>query len=181
MNVGVISDESFKNHESFDLTSPDLDPADPAAAKVYRVLRTTLVGEFVEQIAEEKELSPHQLRLWVMVNRQNKTTRPDQPLRDMDMTIEEVLNKLGTKGSSLFRVWLEVAQPEEDGKVTWQETRGSNAPTLVFLKYFDVLSQTLKGVGHVFVRKQSKVSDLSSVILDLMNWPAGTAFLLYEV
>ena len=53
MNVGLISDDSFKNHHSFDLTSTDLEPDDPAALKIIRVLRTMLVSELIEQIADD--------------------------------------------------------------------------------------------------------------------------------
>ncbi|KMU74630.1 ubiquitin carboxyl-terminal hydrolase 21, variant [Coccidioides immitis RMSCC 3703] len=179
MNVSLISDESFKHHHSFDLTSPDLDPNDPAAPKAYRILRATKVGEFAKQVAEEREVAPEQVRLWVMVNRQNKTTRPDQRLRDMEMSMEQAFNEFGTKNNP-FRLWLEIGEPGVDGKVSWPDSRGPNAHTLIFLKYFDVHAQTLTGVKHVFVRKHAKVSEISSTILELMNWAPGTSFLLYE-
>lgn len=180
MNVGLLTDESFKSHHGFDLTSLDLEPDDPAAAKIHRVLRAKKVGEFAAEIAEEKGLTPDQVRLWVMVNRQNKTTRPDQPLKDLEMSVEEAFTRFGTKGNQ-FRLFVEVGEIGTDGKVTWPETSGNNATSLVFLKHFDVLQQTLTGVGHAFVRKHSKVSELAGPILEIMNWPAGTPFILYEV
>ncbi|EDN02652.1 conserved hypothetical protein [Histoplasma mississippiense (nom. inval.)] len=179
MNVGLLTDESFKSHHGFDLTSLDLEPDDPAAAKIHRVLRAKKVGEFAAEIAEEKGLTPDQVRLWVMVNRQNKTTRPDQPLKDLEMSVEEAFTRFGTKGNQ-FRLFVEVGEIGTDGKVTWPETSGNNATSLVFLKHFDVLQQTLTGVGHAFVRKHSKVSELAGPILEIMNWPAGTPFILYE-
>ena len=180
INVGLISDESFKSHHGFDLTSADLDPTDPAAAKIYRALRTRKVGEFAKEIAEEKGLKPDQIMFWVMVNRQNKTTRPDQPLRDLEISVEDAFNRFGTKGNP-FRLWLEVGELGSDGKTNWPESLGTNAPILVFLKHFDVTMQSLTGVGHVFVRKHAKVSELAGQILGIMNWPAGTQFTLYEV
>lgn len=180
MNVGLISDETFKHHHSFDLTGFDLESTDPAAPKSYRILRSMTVGEFSRRIAEEKGLNPAQVRFWIMVNRQNKTIRPDQPLRDLDMTMEQALNEFGTKGNA-FRLWLEVGEPGADGKVAWPETRGSTSFILVFLKYFDVQGQTLTGVKHHYVRKQAKIPELGSAILEMMNWPAGTSFMLYEV
>ncbi|KAI1943689.1 ubiquitin-specific protease ubp15 [Ophidiomyces ophidiicola] len=179
MHAGVVTDDSFKHHHGFDLTSFDLQSTDPAAPSIHRILRTTTVGEFAGKLAEERGLTLEQVRLWVMVNRQNKTTRPDQPLRDMNLTMEQAFSDFGSKGHP-FRIWLEIGVPGVDGKIAWPETRGANALTLVFLKYFDVHAQTLTGVGHVFVRKQAKVLELGSTILDLMNWPPGTNFLLYE-
>ncbi|KAL1970798.1 hypothetical protein VTN77DRAFT_2632 [Rasamsonia byssochlamydoides] len=176
INIGVLSEESFKAHHGFDLTSADLPAGDPALPKQYRVLRAKKVGEFAQQIAEERGLDPKQIRFWVMVNRQNKTTRPDQVIKDPDMTVEEAYNRYGTKGNP-FRLWLEVGQFAPDGTIPWPD--GSTS-VLVFLKYFDVPSQTLSGISPVYVRKNQRVGELAPTILEKMNWPAGTEFLLFE-
>lgn len=177
INIGVLTEESFKAHHGFDLTSVDLPPGDPALPKQYRVLRAKKVGEFAEQIAEERGLDPKQIRFWVMVNRQNKTTRPDQVIKDPEMTVEEAYNRYGTKGNP-FRVWLEVGQFAPDGTIPWPDGATS---VLVFLKYFDIPAQTLTGIGPVYVRKNQRVAELAPTILEKMNWPAGTEFLLFEV
>ncbi|KAK9546263.1 ubiquitin-specific protease ubp15 [Aspergillus fumigatus] len=176
INVGVLSDESYTSHHGFDLTSADLPAGDPALPKQYRILRAKKVGEFVEQLAEERGLNANQIRLWVMVNRQNKTTRPDQAIKDPEMTVEEAYSRFGTKGNP-FKVWMEVGQPSADGTISWPD---SSTSVLVFLKNFDVPSQTLSGVGTVYVRKNQKVAELASTILEKMNWPAGTEFMLFE-
>ncbi|CAL00824.1 uncharacterized protein An09g05480 [Aspergillus niger] len=175
INVGVLSDESFQAHHGFDLTSADLPATDPAVPKQYRILRAKKVGEFAQQLAEEKGLNPEQVRFWVMVNRQNKTTRPDQVIKDQDMTVEEAYNRYGTKGNP-FKVWMEVGQPSADGSISWPDSNS----VLVFLKHFDAPSQTIAGVGAVYVRKTQKVADLAPIILEKMGWPAGTEFMLFE-
>ena len=182
LNVGVISDLTFKHHHSFDLTSWDAEPNDPAGQKVYRTLRTTKVSDFAAEVAKERDLDPQQIRFWVMVSRQNKTSRPDQPLRDPNMAIEDAWNRFGTKGSP-FKLWAESCEKLEDGKAVWPEdsaTLAGNVPILVFLKYFDVKAQTLTGVGHIYVRKHGKVGDIATQILDVMHWEPGTNFVLYE-
>ncbi|KKK13712.1 ubiquitin hydrolase [Aspergillus rambellii] len=176
INVGVLTEETFRSHHGFDLTSFDQSTDDAALPKQYRILRAKKVGEFAQQIAEEKGIDASQVRFWVMVNRQNKTTRPDQVIKDPEMTVEEAYSRFGTKGNP-FRVWLEVGQPSADGTMSWPD---SNNSVLIFLKHFDVPKQTLTGVGAVYVRKNQKVSDLAPTILDLMAWPAGTEFVLYE-
>ncbi|KAI9369494.1 hypothetical protein BJX61DRAFT_545515 [Aspergillus egyptiacus] len=176
LNVGVLSEETFRCHNGFDLTSFDQSTAEEALPKSYRILRTTKVGEFAEKIAEERGINPFQIRFWVMVNRQNKTMRPDQVIMDPEMTVEDAYSRYGTKGNP-FRVWLEVAEPAADGSVNWPD---SNTSVLVFLKHFDVLKQTLRGIRAVYVRKNQKVADLAPTILEIMNWPAGTEFVLYE-
>lgn len=174
-NVGVITEQTFQSHHGFDLFSTELPDDDPALPAQYRVLRTKKISEFAKEIAEERGLNEEAIRFWVMVNRQNKTTRPDQVIRDSNLTVEEAYTKFGTKGG-LFRLWMEVATPGPDGKPTpWDEDT-----VLVFLKNFDVATQTLSGVGPVYVRKNQKVAELASTILERMNWPAGTEFTLYE-
>ncbi|PGH27122.1 hypothetical protein AJ80_01078 [Polytolypa hystricis UAMH7299] len=179
MNVGIISTETFKEHHDFDLTLRDPEPDDPSGPKTYRILRKTTVEQLAKDVAEEISLKPEQVRFWVMVNRQNKTSRPDQALKDPSMTIEDAFTKFGSKGYQ-FRLFMEVGELDKSGNVAWPEPQGNNSPILVFLKHFDVVAQTLTGVDHVFVRKHSKVADIGSTILSVMGWPAGTQFQLYE-
>ncbi|KAL2863310.1 ubiquitin-specific protease UBP15 [Aspergillus lucknowensis] len=176
LNVGVLSEDTFRHHNGFDLTSFDQSTDEAALPKPYRILRTTKVSDFAEMVAEERDINPRQLRFWVMVNRQNKTMRPDQVIKDPEMTVEEAYSRYGTKGNP-FRVWLEIGQPSSDGTVSWPDSTQS---VLVFLKHFDVQKQTLTGVRAVYVRKNSKVAELAPTILETMAWPAGTEFVLYE-
>jgi ubiquitin carboxyl-terminal hydrolase 7 len=177
MNVGVLDETTFQSHHGFDLTSSDLPSGDPALPKTYRILRTKKVGEFAQELAEENGLDAKRVRLWVMVNRQNKTTRPDQVIANSDMTLEDAWTRLATKGNPL-KVWMEVGDVDSDGNVLWPEPGSS---VLIFLKHFDVPGQTLTGVSPVYVRKNQKVADLAPVILEKMGWAAGTEFLLFEV
>ena len=183
LNACVVTDDNFTAHQGFDLSPWEADPGSPASPKVYRILRTTTVGEFSRIVAEELGKEPDQVRLWVMVNRQNKTVRPDQPLMDPEMTVEEAHNKFGTRHLA-FRLWVEIAETIEDGKAAWpdmQPQTNNNTFILVFVKHFDPESQTLKGAGHLYVRRHSKVSDLITLIQQLMGWPQGTQVGLYEV
>lgn len=176
INVGVLTEESFRSHHGFDLTSADLPSGDPALPQQYRILKTTKVGEFAQQLAEEKGIDASRVRFWVMVNRQNKTTRPDQVIKDPEMTVEEAYSRFGTKGNP-FKVFMEVGEPSADGTVSWPD---SSNTVLVFLKHFDVPSQKLTGVGPVYVRNNQKVGELGPTILEKMDWPVGTEFMLFE-
>ena len=177
--VGVITEENFKAHQGFDLTSWDVESGLDSAPKVHRVLRTSTTAAFAKLLADDQRLHAEQIRLWVMVNRQNKTIRPDQPLSEPEMTIDEAYNKYGSRDKS-FRLWMEIALQSEDSKPIWpdaQPQNSSNQPILIFLKHFDADAQTLKGVGHIYVKKQSKVADMVPMILQLMGWSHGTSVL----
>jgi ubiquitin carboxyl-terminal hydrolase 7 len=69
----------------FDLAICD-DKDDPEGALPiqFKFKKGKKLRELQEYIAAQEGCSADQLRLWVMVNRQNKTVRPDQPLLDLD-------------------------------------------------------------------------------------------------
>ena len=184
----MVTEENFKTHQGFDLTSWEMDPKTNSGPKSYRTLRTSTVADFTKTVADDKNSSPEQMRFWVMVNRQNKTVRPDQALYDPTMTIDEAFTKFGSREKS-FRLWLELGKAGDDGKVIWPELLplggSNNNPILVFIKYFDLEAQTLTGVGHIYIKKHSKVSDMVPMIFDIMGWPYGPSaqppIALYEV
>lgn len=56
---------------------------------MYRILKAAPVQELVERVAADLgNVDPGNVRLWVMVNRQNKTVRPDQPLTALEMSMQ---------------------------------------------------------------------------------------------
>lgn len=167
----MVTERDFKAYQGFDLIDWDADPSSEAAPKTHRVLRTMTISEFVRSLAEGLNLPPEKVRLWAMVNRQNKTVRPDQPLMDSNMTIDDAYSKYGSRDKH-FRLWLETAPPGEDGKPIWPDMQAqisNNPPVLVFLKYFDTAAQTLRGIGHIYIRRHSKVADLIPLILNTME------------
>lgn len=184
LSVGLITDGHFKEYQGLDLASWDSDPKSKSTPDVYRVQRASTVREFLQTISEDKHLPAELLRLWVMVNRQNKTVRPDQSLIDPDMTMDEAYSKYGTR-DKWFRLWAEVAENSEDGRPIWPDMQaqvGNNVPILVFLKYFDPQAQTLRGVGHIYIKRHAKVADMVPMIQELMGWSPGSAatIALYE-
>ncbi|EPS37721.1 hypothetical protein H072_8604 [Dactylellina haptotyla CBS 200.50] len=180
MLVKVVTNDQFKAHQGFDLASWDYQGL-PDAPKHHRVLKASTVKTFLNTVASDLKQPPEKLRLWVMVNRQNKTVRPDHPLSNLEMTMEEAGGKYGIKGQE-FRLWCEIASGPEAAKVNWLEsyTYNSDVQSVLFLKHFDPENQTLKGVSHVYMKKNDKVSELTSVINNEMGWPSGTQVKLWE-
>ena len=186
LNLGLISDQSFKQHHWFDLTNYDAETSDASAAVVKRVLRTKKVEEFAAEVAKELGVEDDQVRFWVMVGRQNKTNRPDQPIKN-DSTIEDAWHRHSSKGKP-FYLWAETRERDKTtGKVEWPDVsgdsiskNGGNHPILIFLKYFDINKQILTGACHIYVNKNDKVSDLFPMIREMMGWNDSREISLYE-
>jgi len=133
--------------------------------------------------------------MWCMVNRQNKTTRPDQPIIDPSQTIEDAHSKLAGSKTQDLRLWAEAAEEvSSDGNPIWpayQTLQNGVIPKsdliVLFLKWFDVDEQALKGAGHIYISKEKKVEDLVPAILKRMGWPEKSSggdrlkLKLYEV
>lgn len=182
LNVKVLTEDAFKAHSGTDLGLFDVNVADdPAGIRLYRLLRLSTVNQLKVRIGEDIGQDPRKLRLWYMVNRQNKTTRPDQPIIDPSLTIEEAQMKLGVSKQVDLRVWAEVAEEvNADGEPIWpsyQTTQAGarNDNILIFLKWFDIETQILKGVGHIYIGKERRVEELVSPILKKMGWPETTS------
>ncbi|KFA48120.1 hypothetical protein S40293_09283 [Stachybotrys chartarum IBT 40293] len=184
MLAKVITNETFVNYGGTDLCAFDASPeADVAAPRNYRVRRSMTLDDFVKQLAGDLGKDPRQVRLWLMVNRQNKTIRPDQPIMDLRPTIEEVYARSPVTRDPSLRVWAEVAdEVDSNGEAIWPSWQSQpngvivkNDLLLLLLKYFDHEGQTLRGVGHVYIGKERKVEELVPLILKKMNWPEKVA------
>ncbi|KAI4256997.1 MAG: hypothetical protein LQ352_001825, partial [Teloschistes flavicans] len=173
--VSVVTEAAFKAHQGFDLTDWATNPSTSPAPQNFRILRASTVGDFTKTVAETLQLPAEQVRLWVMVNRQNKTIRPDQPLPDLNMTMNEACSRHSSRDKP-FRLWAETTTNVDGGKAQWPNVNpspGLSPPILIFLKYFDADDQTLKGFGHIYLKKASKVAEIIPVIQQLLGWSPG--------
>ncbi|EGG09841.1 uncharacterized protein MELLADRAFT_42507 [Melampsora larici-populina 98AG31] len=178
LTVKIITDETFRAHEGFDLALFDDRTMPPSELPTFRVAKQQPFLDFKSKLAQDLGYQPHQIRLWVLVNRQNKTVRPDTVVSESDptLTMEVVRDKMASKAHDL-KLYLEVLDPTPDG-LTPSDPKDS--PLMIFVKYFDVTGQTLAGVGHFYVYRNQKVGDVIPAINRRMNFPENTPLKLYE-
>ena len=184
LSCAIISDDQFKSYQGFDLAIWEMDPNLDCTPEFFRLLRTSTVEDLCGRLAESRGLDSGSVRLWVMVNRQNKTFRPDQPLLEREMTVEETFTKHAGRDKA-FRLWAEFGKADGESKTGWPEMQShpaNNTHVLVFLKHFDVDAQTLMGVGHTYVKKLAKVAELWPTIAEIMHWDQASmpSLALYE-
>lgn len=194
LGVRVITEDTFKAHGGTDLAI--FDPSmigDAAAARYYRLLKTTTINDLAARVAEDLGQDPRRVRFWKMVNRQNKTIRPDTPIMDGHITIEESYQRDNAHREPALRVWAEVAdEVNAEGEPIWPTFQGQmngvvvkNDLILLFLKRFDAEKQRLEGIGHIYISKEKKCEELVPVIHKKMGWPdklpGDEKLLLWEV
>jgi ubiquitin carboxyl-terminal hydrolase 7 len=180
LTVRAVTDDTFRAYSGTDLTIWDLKhESDPSGPRLYRLLRKSTIQELIETIAEDTGNDPKRIRIWCMVNRQNKTVRPDVPITELDISIEEANQKHGGTKTQDLRIWAELLEEPGPGVEPIAPTHnilasGTLAKTDVialFLKWFDIENQALTGAGHVYISKDKKVEDLVPEILKKMRWP----------
>lgn len=89
MNIKVITDDAFKKHQGFDLASFDERNLTHSGVKCFKSLKEQSFVDFKQSIVDERQHSGD-TRLWVLVNRQNKTVRPDARVPDQDPTLSTI-------------------------------------------------------------------------------------------
>jgi ubiquitin carboxyl-terminal hydrolase 7 len=182
LSVRVVTDDTYRAYGGTDLTVFDAKhDVDPAAARSYRLLRKSTVKELAARVGQDTGCDPSRIRLWCMVNRQNKTVRPDTPILDADSTLEETHLKMSGNKQQELRLWAEIAEEvTPQGEAIWPTYQnvqnGTTGPPktdliVLFLKYFNVEEQSLAGVGHIYISKEKKVEELVPAILKKMQWP----------
>ncbi|CAG8433376.1 8105_t:CDS:10 [Ambispora gerdemannii] len=178
LNVKIISDEAFRTHQGFDLANFEERQYPFSDIPTMKVLKAESYGTFREKIAEQHNVPVEATRLWVLVNRQNKTVRPDAPINEnmYSLSMEEIFAKMASRQNDL-KLYLEIAEKPTNGKYFPSE---GNAFTMVFLKYFDPDNQTLEGLGHLYIQKFGKVGDILQTLCEKKGFPLNTPLKLYE-
>jgi len=175
----VITDDIYTRHQGFDLASFDDKNLPATDLPTFRVLKSETYLTFKQRVAAFFKIDERDFRLWVLVNRQNKTIRPDVPINETEngQTMETIRNNMAARAADL-RLYLDY-NPDH-ARFNALHADPNNPPIMIFLKWFDCSRQTLLGQGKVFVNKNSKISELLVNIQEKMGWPSSTPIKLFE-
>lgn len=185
LTAKIITDETFAKHQGFDMASFDEKNIPPSELPSFRVLKSEPFSRFKQRVSEHFGYPLNNFRLWVLVNRQNKTIRPDVFVQDSEanQTMDQIRSSMTARSNDL-RLYLDYqADPSKWtlGTSGYGDAATGGSPTImIFLKWFDVQHQTLLGQGTVFVGKNQKISDLCPIICERMGWAPTTPLKLYE-
>ncbi|WFD43786.1 ubiquitinyl hydrolase 1 [Malassezia psittaci] len=180
LTVRIVTEDIFRTHQGFDLATFDDRVAKPTELPTFRVLKSESFVHFKARLAQQFDLPEQAIRVWVLVNRQNKTVRPDAivPCNDPSLTMETVRDRMASRQHDL-RLFVEVMEPNSLA-TAHMDTTSPNNSIMIFLKYFDTSRQSLLGVSRMYVQRQMKVADLVPTINELMRWPPTTQVKLFE-
>ncbi|RUP44365.1 hypothetical protein BC936DRAFT_149573 [Jimgerdemannia flammicorona] len=189
ITVKIVTDETFKAHQGFDLASFD-DKTAQSEIPSFRVRKEETFADFKQSVSDHFQIPTERFRLWILVNRQNRTVRPDQPIPETDAntSMDNIREKLASN-FNILRLYLEVAEKPVSGKL-WP-TEGANVYLMIFIKYFDpklqivewverVFIANVPGCGKLYVSRNGKVGDIVPILNEKKGFPQGTQLKLFE-
>ena len=150
MRVILATDESFEANTGFDFVRlDDRFRVEDTHVQALRVRKDQTYGEFMRELSENTGIQMGHFRLWLLVNRQNRTIRPDQPLSDsqeeFELTMEKMQEKYVTDSQNTLRLYMETAKVIEDGVPVFPPPSTANGQSvLVFIKLFDPKTQSIR-------------------------------------
>lgn len=77
LTAKIVTDETFSRHEGFNLATFDKRKSPPPDLPTLRVPKQMTYSTFKSRVAQYFNYPESQIRLWVLINRQNKTVRPE--------------------------------------------------------------------------------------------------------
>ncbi|RUP46159.1 ICP0-binding domain of ubiquitin-specific protease 7-domain-containing protein [Jimgerdemannia flammicorona] len=176
----IITDETFKVHQGFDLAIFD-DRTMPSQIPSFLVKKKEPFVVFKQSVANHFQLPVNRFRLWIMVDRQNRTVRPDQPILEAEANLSmEIIQNKPRAYQSTLRLYLEVVDKPIDSKLWPPEGTFTSPYLMVFIKYFDPKTQTIEGCGKLYVQPNEKVCDIIPILNKKKGFPWNTVLKLFE-
>ncbi|ELT89456.1 hypothetical protein CAPTEDRAFT_149911 [Capitella teleta] len=171
MNIHVVLEDHFANHQGNDLFDPEKAPY-----RNFRIKKAALLMEFMEMLAETLNYPVDQLRPWPFNQRTNQTYRPT--VIDMEADINKSVQELA-ESENPWTVFVETAEPENGQKALIGFDKDSDV--LLFFKRYDPKTKSISYSGHLYMPITQKISDfLLPVLRKRGGFAANTPILLFE-
>jgi len=90
LTAKIVTDGTFSRHEGFDLAVLDKGSSPLSALPTFHVRKQTTYSAFKSTVAQHFGYPESQVRLWMMVGRQNKTVRPDTYIPEDDPSLSKL-------------------------------------------------------------------------------------------
>ncbi|KAL0095137.1 hypothetical protein F4703DRAFT_1766363 [Phycomyces blakesleeanus] len=178
--VAVVTDSTFLTRQEFDLAAfDDRVFKTVGGVEVFKVPKNEKILTFKQQLAEHFKLDLDKIRLWSILFRSNKTVRVDQALSSTEerMTIEKLRETtcFNKQMGGFAKIYLETTDQHYPKLPTIKADT-----SIVFIKYFDIWEQKMRGLGHIFVKADEKVGEIIPSLIERAGLPKESAITLYE-
>ncbi|EPX73668.1 ubiquitin carboxy terminal hydrolase Ubp22 [Schizosaccharomyces octosporus yFS286] len=175
--VEVITPDYFANHHEFDLAKFG-NPVDEDSMLHIRIKKELNVSNLLPMVSERVGIPASRLRLWYIVRRQNYTLRVEEPVNELNLSIEEAKGKWNPQGD-ILRLYLEIL-PENQTNYPLVNVSFDSPNIFLFIKYYDRKNQEIIGCGTLIVLKSDKLESICPELCERVGLPKDTLLHMYE-
>lgn len=179
-HLKVATDEDFRKQVG---TTRHFDLVDADKVLSLRLKKQTKFSAFKEMVAERLGVPVAQQRYWTWNKRSNGTYRPNilLPRQDEDVDLMD-LREHREKGhttnkAALMDIRLYLETPLKEGAPLAAIPPHT---LLVFLKYYDPVTETLSFLTHTFIHQLAKIYDLAPLVCSKVGLPTDTPLIAFE-
>ncbi|EHS64232.1 uncharacterized protein PGTG_22127 [Puccinia graminis f. sp. tritici CRL 75-36-700-3] len=182
LTTKIITDETFRQHQGFDMALLDDKTMPPSQLLTLTVLKTEPFLNFKSRLAQSLGHSPNCFRLWTLAYqrhcdylREATTTRLIKavPESDPELTMQDVMNSRQASSPKTLIFYLEVLDRVHEAR----SGQIKESHKMVFVKHFDAKNQKLVGIGHFHVQSRGSLDPL---IKNRMNLPSNAKLQVYK-
>ncbi|CAI7812546.1 unnamed protein product [Closterium sp. NIES-53] len=157
------------------------DLVDHERVRSFRVAKQMRFLEFKALVEKEVGVPVAGQRFWLWARRQNHTYRPNRPLNaeEESMTVGQLRDSVSKAHAVDLRLFLEGTPSSPDRPLVPLHERAKD-DILLFFKFYDPVTETLRYVGHLFVKLGQKPGDVRGKINEMCGLPPTEDILMYE-
>lgn len=175
-SVEVLREEQFRAHTASGLFPARKDPL----GTVVQVLKTATLNEMMAQFEKELGVPVAQQRIFPIISRENKTSRPDpalNPAVDGARIAGPLLSAMGGTAKVFLQ---ELPAPSADGTVAGSTYDSTMGDILLFVKRYDWEARVLSYVGLTIVNKNQQIAEVLPLVSTMAGLAPGTPVLVFE-
>ncbi|KAI9267907.1 ICP0-binding domain of ubiquitin-specific protease 7-domain-containing protein [Phascolomyces articulosus] len=177
----IFTDDAFMESSEMDI----FDSNCPVVTKFVFNKSSTSVSKLFSALGQEFFLPENAFRLWTIGKRKNAAVRPKLLINDTDHP--KVLGKyLEAHHENIYQSVNSTTQQEQceyhfylEAPIT-QGLWNTTVNVLVFIKYFDIKTQTMSNLSHLVVCKNEKIGSIIDKVNAMVGNRSNTPLEFYE-
>ncbi|CAO3702673.1 unnamed protein product [Rhizopus stolonifer] len=177
----IVNDNSFLGNTGSDFIQIDEDDkGSPPLVNIMPVRKDVTLKVFTNEIAKKLDLNSEYFKFWILFNRENNTVRLGQPLEESEgnFTMEKI-REIYHEDYPYLRFYIEKALIDPTTKQpVFPDIQYDKI--LIFIKLFDQASQSLQGLGKLYVSSSDTVYSIEDKVNKMCGFEKGTTLNIFE-
>ncbi|KAJ3199966.1 hypothetical protein HDU82_009297 [Entophlyctis luteolus] len=176
LSVKYFTNADIRAHDGFDLCNFDNKDLPLSPSTTVRVKKDERLATFKEHLAETLGVAKNKVKVWSIMQRQNRTSRVDKQITEDDKTLEQIRDYY--KGASEhLRLYVDT----DDDLPIDLFVKNEADSVLIFIKHYDPRSAKIRFAGKALFSPTQRLEDALPTIMDIAGLQGPNVQLYEEV